>query len=140
MESSVDEQCNKHFLHRIQSRDFHDAACPYTLADICKLGPTAAYTIDSDWISANAIGINTNSGLEFRSSVTCSPIVEVPSWIQYRTDNKNHSFIDYNYKIFVKRNRTHGNFDFSEQIPVTIFTQNLINANAEYSLGGYNVE
>ena len=65
--------CDFFYNQSISFTDVSDVPCPFE-GSICIPGPTNAYTMDTGYVQAKALGINSAEKLYFRRRATCSPI------------------------------------------------------------------
>ena len=65
--------CSFYYNRSITFADTSDEPCPFT-GDYCIPGPTNAYAMDTGYVEAKVLGINSAENLYFRRRATCSPI------------------------------------------------------------------
>ena len=65
--------CSFFYNQTIAFTDASDEPCPFE-RDYCRPGPTNAYTLDTGYVEAKVLGINSAENLYFRRRATCSPM------------------------------------------------------------------
>lgn len=81
-EATIPESCNIYYNATISYSEEHNASCPF-LGEVCLYGQTSAYTLDTQFVDSNVLGINAPTRYQFRRRTTCSPLVMNSSYIQY---------------------------------------------------------
>ena len=71
---------------------------------MCKFGNSAVFTMDSGFVNANILGINSKRPFEFRRRTTCSPLIDNQRVVQSR--NISRLIVELTYRYDALRNST----------------------------------
>ena len=66
-----------------------NSSCPFPAPTMCKLGDDFVHTLDTGFINARSLGINSASNFEFRRRTTCSPVIDNSTFVQPKTSSDN---------------------------------------------------
>lgn len=65
------------------------SSCPFPAPTMCKLGNDSVHTLDTGFINARILGINSASNFEFRRRTTCSPVLDNNEFVWLETSSNN---------------------------------------------------
>ena len=71
--------------------------CPFPAKNMCKLGNSSVITMDSGFVDARILGINSPSNFEFRRRTHCSPVLDNELFVQAENISENMIEIKYRY-------------------------------------------
>lgn len=72
-------------------------SCPFPESGMCKYGNNSVYSLDTGFIDARVLGINSAKNFEFRRRTTCSPVLDNDHFVQLETVSDNILEIRYSY-------------------------------------------
>lgn len=109
--------CPTSLTRRIPYNTSTGSICPFPNKKMCKFGSSAVFTMDSDFVNANILGINSKRPFEFRRRTTCSPVIDDQTVVLSR--NFSGTVIELTYRYDGKRNSTNANlYAFRERKPL----------------------
>ena len=71
--------------------------CPFPAKNMCKLANSSVITMDSGFVDARILGINSPSNFEFRRRTHCSPVLDNELFVQAENISENMIEIKYRY-------------------------------------------
>lgn len=71
--------------------------CPFPAHTMCKFGNDSTQAMDTGFINARTLGINSASNFEFRRRTTCSPVLDDERFVRVRNVSRNVAQISYLY-------------------------------------------
>lgn len=89
--------CGMTLTRNIPYSILDDNLCPFPAHSMCKFGNDSTHTLDTGFIDAGILGINSASNFEFRRRTTCSPVLDDENFVRLRNVSKNVAEINYLY-------------------------------------------
>ena len=83
-------------------------SCPFPNKAMCKISNSSVFNMDSGFVNAHSLGINSARNFEFRRRTACSPVIDNDTFVQIHKRNEEEATIRYVYDSKVDGNMTFG--------------------------------
>jgi len=110
MDGSPD--CNIFYRQRIKYKAESNTTCPFD-GDVCALGPTSAFKVDTGLTDSNVLGVNAPAEKRFwfQHSLTCAPLIANETYVKSEGQEVYPGMWEYYYGVYlsdgvVKENQT----------------------------------
>ena len=90
--------CSRTLSRTILHNTSSGSTCPFPNKAMCKNGDSSVFTMDSDFVDANSLGINSPRKSEFRRRTTCSLVLDNERFVQSHIVSENVAEISYSYQ------------------------------------------
>ncbi|MCJ1383780.1 hypothetical protein MMC17_006894 [Xylographa soralifera] len=94
--NTATDGCNYLYNQSISYTENPNDPCPFA-GDVCLEGSRSALTLDTGWLDAKYLGINSEERFQFRRSTTCSPLVADERYVKEVIDSNGHASYNYYY-------------------------------------------